>query len=126
MREVTGQRSLVLPRSTFVGSGQWAGHWLGDNEATWHEMKRSLIGMVEFNWFGIPFNGADICGFDKTPSEEMCIRWMQVGAFYPFSRNVNHLHSPLLFYYIWISSSTISGKLPIKIPQLGLHLLSLP
>jgi alpha-glucosidase (family GH31 glycosyl hydrolase) len=37
-------------------------------------MKRSLIGMIEFNWFGIPYNGADICGFDKTPTEEMCIR----------------------------------------------------
>lgn len=88
MQKLTNQRSLVLPRSTFVGSGQWAGHWLGDNEATWHEMKRSIIGMIEFNWFGIPYNGADICGFDKTPTEQMCIRWMQLGAFYPFSRNV--------------------------------------
>ncbi|CAF2051540.1 unnamed protein product [Rotaria magnacalcarata] len=89
MQQATGKRSLVLPRSTFVGSGQWSGHWLGDNGAKWEEMKRSLIGMVEFNWFGIPFNGADICGFDGIPSEEMCIRWMQLGAFYPFSRNHN-------------------------------------
>ena len=74
VQSITGKRSLVLSRSTFVGSGQWSGHWLGDNEATWHEMKRSLIGMIEFNWFGIPLNGADICGFDKTATEEMCIR----------------------------------------------------
>ena len=99
VRAVTGKRSLVLPRSTFVGSGQWSGHWLGDNEATWHEMKRSLIGMVEFNWFGIPLNGADICGFDKTPTEEMCVRWMQVGAFYPFSRNVSTFPSSASFVY---------------------------
>ncbi|CAF1510774.1 unnamed protein product [Rotaria sp. Silwood1] len=94
MRSITGKRSLVLPRSTFVGSGQWSGHWLGDNDATWHEMKRSIIGMVEFNWFGIPFNGADICGFGGRPSEEMCIRWMQVGAFYPYSRNHNVRDTP--------------------------------
>lgn len=75
MRSITGKRSLVLPRSTFVGSGQWSGHWLGDNDATWHEMKRSLIGMVEFNWFGIPLIGADICGFGGIPTEEMCIRY---------------------------------------------------
>ncbi|CAF3890842.1 unnamed protein product, partial [Rotaria sordida] len=90
LRTATGKRGLVLPRSTFVGSGQWGGHWLGDNNATWHEMKRSIIGMIEFNWFGIPFNGADICGYFNTPTEEMCIRWMQVGAFYPFSRNHNN------------------------------------
>ncbi|CAF3630946.1 unnamed protein product [Adineta steineri] len=94
MQQVTGKRSLVLPRSTFVGSGQWSGHWLGDNGATWAQMKQSLIGMVEFNWFGIPFNGADICGFDQTPNEEMCIRWMQLGAFYPFSRNHNAWKKP--------------------------------
>ncbi|CAF1330225.1 unnamed protein product, partial [Rotaria sordida] len=63
IQSATGKRSMVLPRSTFVGSGQWSGHWLGDNEASWFEMKQSLIGMIEFNWFGIPFNGADICGF---------------------------------------------------------------
>ncbi|UJR10929.1 hypothetical protein I4U23_015114 [Adineta vaga] len=86
LKSTIGNRSLILSRSTFVGSGQWSSHWFGDNQATWKEMKRSLILMVEFNWFGIPFNGADICGFDQIPTEEMCIRWMQLGAFYPFSR----------------------------------------
>ncbi|CAF1394494.1 unnamed protein product [Rotaria sordida] len=105
IREATGKRSLVLPRSTFVGSGQWSGHWLGDNEATWHEMKRSLIGIVEFNWFGISLIGADICGFDKTPTEEMCIRWMQVGAFYPFSRNHNIWKTPDQDPAAWSSSA---------------------
>ncbi|CAF4952244.1 unnamed protein product [Rotaria sp. Silwood1] len=106
IQSATGKRSMVLPRSTFVGSGQWGGHWLGDNEASWFEMKQSLIGMIEFNWFGIPFNGADICGFDKSPTEEMCIRWMQVGAFYPFSRNHNIWKTPDQDPAAWSPSAT--------------------
>ena len=52
---VTGQRSFVVSRSTFVGSGAQSGHWLGDNRADWDHLRQSIIGMLEFNLFGIPF-----------------------------------------------------------------------
>ncbi|KAL6030232.1 hypothetical protein STEG23_035760, partial [Scotinomys teguina] len=89
VQEVTGERGIVITRSTFPSSGRWSGHWLGDNTAAWDQLGKSIIGMMEFSLFGISYTGSDICGFFQDAEYEMCVRWMQLGAFYPFSRNHN-------------------------------------
>ncbi|KAH0624124.1 hypothetical protein JD844_007538 [Phrynosoma platyrhinos] len=89
MRNATGERGIIITRSTYPSSGRWAGHWLGDNYARWDQLEKSVIGIMEFSLFGISYSGADICGFFNDTTYEMCARWMQLGAFYTFSRNHN-------------------------------------
>ncbi|XP_033970453.1 maltase-glucoamylase, intestinal [Trematomus bernacchii] len=89
VQQVTGKRGVVVTRSTYPSSGKWAGHWLGDNYSSWDQLFKSIIGMMEFSLFGISYTGADICGFFNDGEYEMCLRWMQLGAFYPYSRNHN-------------------------------------
>jgi len=101
LKNARGKRGVVISRSTFPSSGQYAGHWLGDNTARWEDLQTSVIGAQEFNLFGIPYVGSDICGFIGTSNEELCLRWQQMGAFHSFSRNHNTLGAPAQDPTVW-------------------------
>ena len=101
-------RSFVLSRSTFSGSGTHVAHWLGDNWSTYESMAYSITGVIAMNMFGVPLVGPDICGFNGNTTEELCARWMALGAFYPFSRNHNSEHQLSQEPYMWDSVTEVS------------------
>lgn len=49
-----GKRPFIIGRSTFAGSGQFAGHWGGDNTSLFAYMYFSISQALNFALFGIP------------------------------------------------------------------------
>jgi alpha-glucosidase (family GH31 glycosyl hydrolase) len=84
-----GKRTFITERSAFAGMGKYGSRWLGDNESEYGSMGTSVTAIMQHNILGIPFVGADICGFNGDTNPELCTRWHMLGAFYPLSRNHN-------------------------------------
>ncbi|KIK64044.1 glycoside hydrolase family 31 protein [Collybiopsis luxurians FD-317 M1] len=104
----SGQRPVIIARSTFPSSGKWAGHWLGDNFSKWEYLYYNIQGILQFQIFNIPFVGADTCGFQGNTDEELCARWMEMSAFVPFMRNHNQRGAISQEPYRWPSVANAS------------------
>ena len=107
---IPGKRPFIIGRSTFSGSGKWAGHWGGDNTSLFAYMFFSIPQALSFSLFGIPMFGVDTCGFQGNSDEELCNRWMQLSAFFPFYRNHNTLSANPQEAYVWASVIDASKK----------------
>ncbi|TKX20612.1 alpha-glucosidase-3 [Elsinoe australis] len=105
---IPGKRPFIIGRSTFAGSGKYAGHWGGDNNAKFYSMAFSIPQALSMSLFGIPMFGPDVCGFSGNTDKELCSRWMSLGAFFPFYRNHNVLAAISQEPYVWADVATSS------------------
>ena len=94
----------------------YAYHWLGDNDSSYLKMKNGIVGIFNFQIFGIQITGDDICGFWGNSNDNLCARWMSLGAFFPFSRNHNSIENiPQEPFAFGINSRTFKmSKIALK------------
>jgi alpha-glucosidase (family GH31 glycosyl hydrolase) len=80
---------FVLSRGNKFGNGQFSFHFIPDLGSSWASLRNALAPVMNYNLYGIPVVGADICGMgsDFKSPPELCARWYQMGVFYIFARN---------------------------------------
>ena len=81
------KRPFVISQSNSFGSGKYSYHFFTENESNNTYLNYSVSSIFTYNIFGIPFTGADICGYNKNATINLCTRWYNIGTFYPLMRN---------------------------------------
>ena len=107
------QRPFIITRSNSVGTGRFAGHWTGDNAATWPFLRLSIGSNFLNQIFGIQMVGSDICGFHLSTTNQLCSRWHQLGSLYPFARNHNEIDSQDQEPWVFGNETLRTAKLSI-------------
>lgn len=79
-------RPFLISRAGYPGIQRYALIWTGDNFALWTSLRVSVPMQLNMGMSGLAYVGSDVGGFALGPSKELFARWMQLGAFYPFSR----------------------------------------
>jgi alpha-glucosidase len=87
-------RPFVLTRSGTAGVQRYAAVWTGDNTSKWEHIALAIRMCLNLGMSGVPFVGADIGGFWDASNGELLVRFVQMGALLPFSRNHNALGNP--------------------------------
>jgi len=79
-------RPFVLTRAGFAGIQRFSAVWTGDNVASWEHLALTIPMLANLSVSGVSFVGADVGGFNETPSGELFARWLQAAALTPFFR----------------------------------------
>ncbi|MFE0605965.1 glycoside hydrolase family 31 protein [Streptomyces sp. NPDC058892] len=80
------ERPFLFSRSGWAGMQRYGGTWSGDVETSWDGLRASLALVLGMGLCGVPYSGPDVGGFGGSPSPELYVRWLQLGAYLPLFR----------------------------------------
>lgn len=81
------KRILMFSRSSYIGMHRYGGIWMGDNQSWWSHILLNLKMLPSLNMCGFLYTGADIGGFGDHATEDLVMRWLELGIFTPLLRN---------------------------------------
>ncbi|MDU5492697.1 MAG: glycoside hydrolase family 31 protein [Clostridium perfringens] len=87
------ERGFSMTRATYAGGQRYSSVWTGDNMSLWSQMKMSISMNANLGISGFSFVGNDVSGFGLDSSEELFIRWMEMGPFIPIFRNHSNMYT---------------------------------
>ena len=66
---------------------RYGGIWTGDNQSIWSHLRMNLTMLPGLNMQGFVYSGADLGGFGCDTTEDLLMRWLELGIFTPLMRN---------------------------------------
>ncbi len=94
-------RPFVLTRATYAGGQRYGFTWTGDNSATWNHLRLATQMVLNLGISGISMVGADVGGFNGSPSSDLLTRWVEMAAFTPLFRDHSEKFSKP--HEIWVN-----------------------
>ncbi|KAF2645172.1 hypothetical protein P280DRAFT_391630 [Massarina eburnea CBS 473.64] len=82
-----------------------ASHWGGDTNSRWGNMYMTIPQALTFSVAGVPYFGVETCGFNGNTDMELCTRWMELSAFFPFYRNHNSRNTIAQEAFRWATTA---------------------
>ncbi|KAI9794062.1 MAG: hypothetical protein M1816_006687 [Peltula sp. TS41687] len=112
-----GVRPFIIGRSTFAGSGMYAGHWGGDNYSKWSYMFLGIPQALSFSLAGIPMFGVDSLLL-TLPQEPF--RWASVAEASRKAMSIRYSILPYMYtllYRAHTTGSTVMRALAWEFPN---------
>jgi alpha-glucosidase (family GH31 glycosyl hydrolase) len=81
--QAQGKVGMTFARSGTAPCAGDAAFWGGDQSSSWNDFPRVVRAGLSAALSGFPYWGHDIGGYSGTPTKNLYIRWLELGAFSP-------------------------------------------